>query len=295
MKRIRIDTELLMEKADVFRATAGEFGRAGDEVFSIAVGMPSYEGRLLKPALAAGYEIINQCRDLQRALESDAQRLQDAALAFEDVDNQTITAFTESLAQIAGSPLIAKGEKPPGLAAMNPAAGSAPLDDMELGDQGGTANFGYLKVGTRFIYLFYQGRTLVVDLEAIDLVTAEQVRSFIDAVKDWDSALSEFTKDDVEEVIAVLQEFFFGAGAFVTIPIFSILGAIAAGGAWGKMFVDAGKWTVDFEEDWNALWDARSKAADIFSELESSAPDGILSRPTTREEENLFVDTEGDR
>ena len=96
----------------------------------------------------------------------------------------------------------------------------------------------------------------------------------------------------MDQVIAVIKEFFFGAGALATVPVTSLVGAIVAGGAWAKTFIDAGKWTKEFEADWNALWEARAKAFDIFSGLEATSPDGILSRPTTPEERNRFTAAE---
>jgi hypothetical protein len=87
MKRIRVDTDELKSKADVYEAAADILARAGDEVLAVALSMPSYEGRLSGPARAAGYEIQRQCRDLGSNLLGDSDSLNAAVQAYESIDD----------------------------------------------------------------------------------------------------------------------------------------------------------------------------------------------------------------
>jgi hypothetical protein len=283
MKRIRIDTDQIKKTADSFEVAADCFLDAGDDILRVASGLPGYGGMLDKPAFAAGYACRRMLHDMHREIRRDARSLRDAAKAFEDVDQQTLKAIGKNHVRLA-----AAGGRGRGLAMPAPVGGPVPPDDMTMGEPVGTAHFGYQKVGTRFIYLFFQGRTIIVDLTVIDVETYAQVEAFLQDVEDWNSALAEFCGEDVDQLVTVLQEFFFGAGALASTPITSLLGAVVAGGAWAKTFIDAGKWTEEFEADWNALWEMRAKAADVFSGLDSNPPDGVLARPTTREEINLF-------
>jgi uncharacterized protein YukE len=105
MARIRVNTEDLKTKAKEFESAAETCDKAGDDILSAAMEMPSCEGQLSGPARAAGYEIQRQCRELRSLLEGDAQSLKETALAFEEVDNRTIERLGESISTIMNSPL----------------------------------------------------------------------------------------------------------------------------------------------------------------------------------------------
>jgi hypothetical protein len=288
MNRICIDTDQIKKIADAVESAAGTFTEAGDRILRTASGLPGYGSQLSTPANATGCACQGMCRSLCRDLQGAAQSLRETAQAFEAVDDRMVAAFDGARRLLVRNPFLAAGGKPRGWAMPIPAVDPLPPPDMTPEEPVGSVNFGYAKVGTRFVYLFYQGKTIIVDLQAVDIETAAQIEAFLQAVDEWESVLSEFCGEDVDQIIAVLQEFFFGAGALASVPVTSVFGAIVAGGAWAKTFVDAGKWTEDFEEDWNALWEWRSKAAGIFSWLETAGKDGVLSRPTTPEESNLF-------
>ena len=96
MKRIRVDTDELKTKARDFEESAGSIARAGDEVLTVAMGLPSYEGQLSTPARAAGYEIQRRSREVQENLNRDAESLTKTAQAFESVDHQAIDGISQS-------------------------------------------------------------------------------------------------------------------------------------------------------------------------------------------------------
>jgi uncharacterized protein YukE len=109
MARIRVDTQELRAKAKDFESAAESIAKAGDDILTTAMSLPSYDGQLSGPARAAGYEIQRQSREVQMALSGDAQSLNNSAQAFEAVDNQIVSAIGESSAQISVAPLLMKG------------------------------------------------------------------------------------------------------------------------------------------------------------------------------------------
>ena len=98
--RIRVDTDDLKAKAKDYQSAADSFGKAGDDILSVALSLPSYDGQLSGPARAAGYEIQRQSREVQAGLAGDAQSLQRSAQAFEAVDNEAIDGFGASQASL---------------------------------------------------------------------------------------------------------------------------------------------------------------------------------------------------
>jgi uncharacterized protein YukE len=273
MARIRVSTEDLKSKAKDFESAADAFTRAGDEIAAEAISMPSYDGQLSGPARRAGYGIQSKARDMQAALAGDAASLQRTAQAFEEVDTRTVELIGNSAALLSGAPLL---------------GGSwDELADAQ-GDHGGTANFGYQTVGTQYVYLFYQGRTIIIDLNAVDNETLLILLDFMKQVDDWDAALSSLSKDDVKKILEICAKFLLGGVSFLSMEITTVFGAIAGAGLWIWMFVDAVDWTKDFEEHWDALWKARDKAAEDSSWLEASDKPGVSSHPTTDEEIDNF-------
>jgi uncharacterized protein YukE len=96
MTRIRVNTDDLIIKAKDFDSAADSYYKAGDEILSVAMSMPSYEGQLSNPARAAGYEIQSQTRYVNTSLSGIAQSLRKTAQAFADADNQAIGVFSQS-------------------------------------------------------------------------------------------------------------------------------------------------------------------------------------------------------
>jgi type VII secretion effector (TIGR04197 family) len=133
MARIRVNTEDVKNKARDFDSAAEAFTRAGDDILAAAMAMPSYDGQLSGPARKMGYEFQQQARELSTALAGDAESLRKTAQAFEEVDNQTTTAFGESLLSISTSPLYPKGGKPRGLASIMPKEDEGGGDDTDVG------------------------------------------------------------------------------------------------------------------------------------------------------------------
>jgi uncharacterized protein YukE len=100
MVRIRVNTEDLKIKAKDFESAAEAFNRAGDEIASVAMSMPSYDGQLSGPARKVGYDIQSQARDLRSNLTDDAASLQRTAKAFEEVDNRAIEEFLQNQSSV---------------------------------------------------------------------------------------------------------------------------------------------------------------------------------------------------
>jgi energy-converting hydrogenase Eha subunit C len=101
MKRIRVNTEELKTKAKDFDTTASVFFQAGEEILTVAMSMPSYDGQLSGPARQAGYEIHSRSRELLGFLSSDSKLLQMIAHKFEEVDNQVIKNLETTIAGLA--------------------------------------------------------------------------------------------------------------------------------------------------------------------------------------------------
>jgi hypothetical protein len=96
MTRIRVDTEELKRSAKEIASAADSIGKAGDEILSVAMSMPSYDGQLSGPARKAGYEIQSQHRDLDRCFRDDATYVVKAAEDFEGVDHRTVQDLDQS-------------------------------------------------------------------------------------------------------------------------------------------------------------------------------------------------------
>jgi hypothetical protein len=79
MVRIRVDTEDLKRGAKDFESASDAFNKAGDDILSTAMSLPSYEGQLSGPARKAGYDIQSQSRDIKASLSSDAESLKTTA------------------------------------------------------------------------------------------------------------------------------------------------------------------------------------------------------------------------
>jgi hypothetical protein len=103
MKRIRVNTEELKDKSKAFESSAGVFSEAGKELMAFVAGLPSYDGQLSPPARAAALEINRQCQDLHDGFMSDSQSLAKTALAFENVDKQTINILESAQGDIANA------------------------------------------------------------------------------------------------------------------------------------------------------------------------------------------------
>jgi uncharacterized protein YukE len=100
MARIRVNTEDLKSNAKNFDSAAEAVYRAGEDIAALAAALPSYDGQLSGPARKAGYDIQTQMRDLKTCLAGDAETVNKAAQAYEEVDNRTIDIFTESSVQL---------------------------------------------------------------------------------------------------------------------------------------------------------------------------------------------------
>jgi uncharacterized protein YukE len=118
MARIRVDTEELRKSAKEIAASADAVGKAGDEILAVAASLPSYDGQLSGPARRAGYEIQSRMRDLKTALAGDADALNRAAQAFEEVDTRTVRSLAENQEAllISSLPPIREGGNPDYLA-----------------------------------------------------------------------------------------------------------------------------------------------------------------------------------
>jgi len=96
MARIRVDTEDLKTRAKDFESAADSFNKAGDDILTVAMAMPSYEGQLSGPARAVAYEIQSQSRDIKASLAGDSESLKNVAQSFEAVDKQAIDVFSQN-------------------------------------------------------------------------------------------------------------------------------------------------------------------------------------------------------
>jgi uncharacterized protein YukE len=105
MERIRVDTDKLKEKSKEFETSAGVFSKAGNEILTVAAGLPSYDGQLSTPARAAALEINRQSQDLHRSFMNISQSLTKTAQAFEEVDNQTVEILRGNSELISNAPI----------------------------------------------------------------------------------------------------------------------------------------------------------------------------------------------
>jgi uncharacterized protein YukE len=101
MARIRVDTEELRRSAKDIASAADSIGKAGDEILAVAMALPSYDGQLSGPARKAGYDIQTQMRDLKTCLAGDAETVNKAAQAYEEVDGQTVTSLDKLFSALA--------------------------------------------------------------------------------------------------------------------------------------------------------------------------------------------------
>ena len=155
MARIRVDTEDLKNKAKDFASAADAFNKAGDDILSAAMSMPSYDGQLSGPARKAGYEIQSQSRDLKANLSSDAQSLQNTAQSFEAVDSQTVNQLGSCQSELSD-----QNNKIPAFD-----VGVVPHGDSQ---------FGYSwDPTTGKLTIWHNGQALVYDTTSIDITTPE--------------------------------------------------------------------------------------------------------------------------
>jgi hypothetical protein len=100
MTRIRVNTDEIKEKAKDFNIAADAIRKAGDEILSAALSLPSYEGQLSIPARNAGYEIQRQCHELSDNLLNDSIFLSNASKDFENTDNETIKTLVFNTSEL---------------------------------------------------------------------------------------------------------------------------------------------------------------------------------------------------
>jgi len=93
MTRIRVDTNLLHEKAGDFNSIRGLVNKLGQEVTSVAAALPSYDGQLSGPARTAGLETKSRAAAMAIRQSEHAQRLVQLAKAFAKVDQESVATF----------------------------------------------------------------------------------------------------------------------------------------------------------------------------------------------------------
>jgi hypothetical protein len=176
MARIRVNTEDLKNKAKDFDSAADAFKRAGDEILTAAMSMPSYDGQLSGPARKMGYEFQKQARELSTVLAGDAESLRKTAQAFEDVDNQTIESLNNNLVSIKMST--------PQYSPLGPSWETAGIDE----------NFGYAYSIENDIYIiWFNGQMIRFDHPTGDTLTF--LLEFKHLVDDYYDALNSFPID----------------------------------------------------------------------------------------------------
>jgi hypothetical protein len=96
MTRIRVDPDLLRDIAKDFEKTSKDILDGGDNIFSVAISMPSYDGQLSTPAKKTGYEVQSRSKTLSGYYKHDSEVLIEVANRNEVIDKQVVRDFEES-------------------------------------------------------------------------------------------------------------------------------------------------------------------------------------------------------
>ena len=262
MDRIRVDTAELKSKSKIFAAAADHYAQAGNEILSYVAGLPSYDGQLSGPARATAAEINRECKDIHAAYKSDADSLMRTAQAFEKTDNQTITVFNESQAALSA-------HTPEYIGLFSPAPATK--------THGGNKTFGYKYLSNNDVEIWYQGKKMTIDLNAISGDDWQKLMDFIKNVDTFDAVFTGFPselKDIIEGVLFTLVGIL-TAGVLVE----TILGAIAGGVLIGKGLFDMATSGNDLYENSIKITDAFNNAGDEFNDLLNSQDSGIQVDP----------------
>jgi uncharacterized protein YukE len=270
MGRIRVNTDDLKTKAKDFDSAADAFNKAGDDILSVAISLPSYEGQLSGPARAAGYEIQSQSRDIKAILSGDAQSLQKTAQAFEAVDSQTVNQFGASQSELSDH-----NSNIPALE-----AGVVPHGD---------STFGYAwDPATGKLTIWHDGQVLVYDTTSIDITTPEgkllndNLEAFKAEVFAYETAIG--TRDDATWV-AIGSVAVFGLGFFpepLSVPMV-VGGGITALISIGVV-IHADSEASTAAGNCNTLWNALEKGnqySESYSTNPPTATPSATSSPTS--------------
>jgi uncharacterized protein YukE len=254
MKRIRVDTDELKSKADVYEAAADILARAGDEVLAVALSMPSYEGRLSGPARAVGYEIQHQCRDAGGCLQRDAQALQTAARAFEEADRQSVETFAhfQSILSI-----------------QNP---DAPvLDSPGLSTRGGNEEFGYTYLSRDYVVIWCHGKYMRVNLNVPPLTSDgfRKTMDLIEHINKFDALLQSIP----DQYRGLVEDACVTIFMLLCTPV-PIVGVAALLGVFWKLFEEI-KDCKEICETFQKLIKESGKIAEEYSDLYASNDPGI--------------------
>jgi uncharacterized protein YukE len=267
MARIRVDTEDLKNKAKDFASAADAFNKAGDDILSAAMSMPSYDGQLSGPARKAGYEIQSQSRDLKANLSSDAQSLQNTAQSFEAVDSQTVNQLGSCQSELSD-----QNNKIPAFD-----VGVVPHGDSQ---------FGYSwDPTTGKLTIWHNGQALVYDTTSIDITTPEgkllndNLEAFKAEVIAYETAIG--TRDDAIWV-AIGAGAVFGLG-FIPEPLSVPL--IAGGGITALISIGvalhAASEAATDTSNCNTLWDALEKGNQYNESYSTNPPTATPSATPT--------------
>jgi uncharacterized protein YukE len=250
MARIRVNTEDLKSNAKDFDSAAEAVYRAGEDIAALAAALPSYDGQLSGPARKIGYDIQSRSRDLQKDLAGDAASLRKTAQAFEEVDRQTVSIFTENQAQLdIYNKEILKIKK----------------------SHGGDERLGYRWLSDDYVVIWFEGKYLRIHLAVPPLSEADyqSILDFITYIDEYDNyredmkdALINSWKNAGKGILAVI-----GAGLITGVPG----AAVAALAVLGFVIGDS----VD---ELRALYERIQrfyKAVDEFDELWNSNDPGI--------------------
>jgi uncharacterized protein YukE len=262
MERIRVDTAELKSKSKVFATSAGLYAQAGDEILGFVARLPGYDGQLSGPARAAAAEINRQCKDLYTAYKGDADSLVRIAQAFEEADNQAVTAINESLAAFSGvAPEYVEFYSP------------APVTKI----QGGNKTLGYKYLSNNVVEIWYQGRKMTIDLNAVSPDDWQRLMDFIKNIDTFDTILAGFPG----ELKDIIEGAFFTLVGVLTAGVLveTILGAIAGGVLIGKGLFDMGTSGNDIYENSIKITDAFNNSGDEFNNLLNSQDPGIQVLP----------------
>lgn len=250
MKRIRVDTDQLHRTAGDFETAAADIVRAGDEALSVAMSLPEYGGRLSGPARNAGYEIQRRCREMGGGCRDAAAALDSAARAYEAVDGTVCSEISTVRAQIISS-------------------GDHPL----LTISGGNQLFGYEYLTQNLVVIWFQGKSMRVDLDALSPENWRLVMLFINKVDSFDSTLAGMP-DDLKDILVGAFLSLAGAVTAGTL-VATILGAIAGGVMLGAGIYEMGMNAIELYESCEKLIAEFNGAGDLFLKLYSMPDDGI--------------------
>jgi uncharacterized protein YukE len=201
MTRIRVNTEDLKANAKVFELAADEFGKAGDDILSVAMSLPSYDGQLSGPARKAAYEIQAQMRNIKTCLLSDAQSLQSTARAFEEADNQFISLCDTYRDELA----LHNGER---------LAATPTLH--------GNHNLGYeIDYEKNTITLWYNGHYVVYSLDNLGPYSTaiDEFKSYVDDYQDQLNIIDDANKAGVLALLLALVAVELAAGLFIAAAV----------------------------------------------------------------------------